>query len=231
MGERQDEDTNLRRELVRERLIDKAADLFATRGFSRTTMNDIAEGLGLSRSSLYHYFHNKEEILEELIEEQTIPHAKMLRSLLADDSLGSRERLVRAFSSSLLHKLTGNARFRVLDQIEFEMPERLALRHRRRKREILDLWCRLISDGASRAELRRVDPRMAAFALLGISNWTAWWFSPSGKLSAEAVATAMIDIALNGLASRSEGAEPAASLDDAIERLKADVLRLEELAR
>lgn len=225
------DESNLRKELVRERLVDTAAELFSRRGYSRSTMNEIAEALGLSRSALYHYFRNKEEILEALIEEQTSPHAESLRSIMADARLDALGKLREALHQSILHKLTANARFRVLDQIEFEMPEPYANRHRRRKREILDLWSRLVEAGTEAGDIRGVDPRMAAFALLGISNWTAWWFQPSGKLSAAQVADSLVDIALNGLSGHGRAPKSPPSIDAAIERLKADLHELERLAR
>jgi AcrR family transcriptional regulator len=224
-------DANPRKDLVRDRLIDTAAELFATRGYSRTTIHAIAEKLGLRRSSLYHYFRNKEEILDALIEQQTIPHAETLKTLLADSSLAGLDKLHRAFTSSVLHKLTASARFRVLDQIEFEMPEQQAKEHKRRKREILKLWSQLISEGIASGELRPVDSRMAAFALLGISNWTAWWYQTSGKLTAEEVATSLVEIGLFGLARQAGARSDAISLGAAIERLKSDIKQLERLTK
>jgi AcrR family transcriptional regulator len=224
-------DANPRKDLVRERLIETAAELFATRGYSRTTIHDIAEELGLRRSSLYHYFRNKEEILDALIDQQTIEHAQTLKVLLADKALTGTERLRRAFTRSVLHKLTASARFRVLDQIEFEMPDKQAREHRRRKREILDLWSQVISQGIAAGELRPVDPRMAAFALLGISNWTAWWYQPSGKLTPEEVANALVEVGLFGMAQQGGARRDPNSLGAAIERLKLDLKQLERLAK
>ncbi len=224
-------EANPRKDLVREHLIEKAADLFARRGYSRTTIHDIAEELGLRRSSLYHYFRNKEEILDALIDQQTIEHAETLKALLAEKSLKAAEKLERAFTRSIQHKLTASARFRVLDQIEVEMPEKQAREHRRRKREILELWSQLISEGVTAGELRAVDSRMAAFALLGISNWTAWWYQASGKLSPDEIAGALVEIGLFGLVRQDDAEKDANSLGSAIERLKADVKRLERLAK
>ncbi|HTZ01593.1 MAG TPA: TetR/AcrR family transcriptional regulator [Xanthobacteraceae bacterium] len=224
-------DANPRKDLVRERLIDTAAELFARRGYSRTTINDIAKELGLRRSSLYHYFRNKEEILDALIDQQTIEHAETLKNLLTDKSIKDIDKLHKAFTRSVLYKLTASARFRVLDQIEFEMPEKQAHEHRRRKREILELWSRLITEGIAAGELRPVDARMAAFALLGISNWTAWWYQKSGKLKPEEVAQALVEIGLYGIVRPEEDQKDARSLGAAIDRLKFDIRQLERLAR
>jgi hypothetical protein len=72
---------------------------------------------------------------------------------------------------------------------------------------------------------------MAAFALLGISNWTAWWYQASGKLRPEEVAGALVEIGLFGLVRQDDAKNDPNSLGSAIERLKADVKRLERLAK
>src|SRR5205823_1414823 len=61
---------NVRNQLVREKLIDTAAELFVANGYRQTSINDIAHTLGLRRSSVYHYFQNKEQILEALVEQE-----------------------------------------------------------------------------------------------------------------------------------------------------------------
>lgn len=223
---------NPRKTLVRNQLIDKAAELFATRGYARTTMNDIAEELKLKRSSLYHYFRNKEEILDALIEEQTIAPTQMLKGLIERRSGTAIEKIREALVQSILRKLSESARFRVLDQIEFEMPEKQATRHRQMKRAVLDLWSQLISKGIAAGELRKLDTRMAAFALLGITNWTAWWYSPGGKLTPEQIATAMTDIGLFGLAAnREEAQEPEGRVGAIIDALKEQIESLEKLTK
>ena len=49
-------------------ILDAAFRAFATYGYRRTTMDDIAQGVGISRSALYLHFRNKEDILRSLAE-------------------------------------------------------------------------------------------------------------------------------------------------------------------
>lgn len=53
---------------TRERLIEVARELFATKGIEATTMNDIALQSGKGRRTLYTYFRSKEEIYFAVIE-------------------------------------------------------------------------------------------------------------------------------------------------------------------
>lgn len=49
----------------------KSFDLFAHKGYSSITMRDLAQGLGVSTGTLYHYFPSKEALFWQLVEEQT----------------------------------------------------------------------------------------------------------------------------------------------------------------
>jgi AcrR family transcriptional regulator len=55
----------------RKELIFKSFDLFAEKGYAAITMRQIAQGLGVSTGTLYHYFPSKEALFEQLIQELT----------------------------------------------------------------------------------------------------------------------------------------------------------------
>ena len=54
------------REEKRESVFDAAGDVFASYGFRRTSMNDIAKAAGISRPALYLMFENKEDLFRQL---------------------------------------------------------------------------------------------------------------------------------------------------------------------
>ncbi|WP_419993759.1 TetR/AcrR family transcriptional regulator [Streptomyces boninensis] len=51
----------------REEILDKALEIVATAGYSRTTVRELAEGVGLSQTGLLHYFGSKEELFKEIL--------------------------------------------------------------------------------------------------------------------------------------------------------------------
>lgn len=204
---------NSRKRLVRDEVINKAAELFAARGWSRTNFNEISQELGLSRSALYHYFRNKEEILEALIADQSAATNVAIKALIADRSLSASERVREAIRLGVERKLTGGARFRLLDQIEFELPEALAEKLRRNKRSVLELWTKMISDGIKAGEFRNIDARIAAFAVIGMSNWTAWWYSPDGRKGPEEIADLIADFGVRGLTTNSSASSNAQAME------------------
>ena len=66
----------------------------------------------------------------------------------------------------------------------------------------------------------------AAFALLGMSNRTAWWYSPSGRKSPEEIADAIADLGVRSLVRHDRGRN-ASTIQDAIRTLQEDLQALE----
>jgi AcrR family transcriptional regulator len=191
--------TTPRRELVRQELMTKAAEVFEKKGYGQATILDVAQAMQLSRSALYHYFKSKEEILEALVEEHTEATAEKLEQRFSGTSSSTVEQL-RELLSNLIHgRMTGGARVRVLDQLATEMSGPVKQKFEHARRRILDLYTRIIQRGVDTGELRPLDARTAALAILGVASWTSWWYSPKGRKSPEELAEALIDIALHGI--------------------------------
>ncbi|MGF1489125.1 MAG: TetR/AcrR family transcriptional regulator [Prochloraceae cyanobacterium] len=55
----------------RKELLMKSFDLFAEKGYGSASMRQIAQGIGVSTGTLYHYFPSKEVLFEQLIDEIT----------------------------------------------------------------------------------------------------------------------------------------------------------------
>lgn len=49
-------------ERQRHRIIEQALDLFSAKGYHRTHVSDITEGLGISKGTFYLYFRNKHDL-------------------------------------------------------------------------------------------------------------------------------------------------------------------------
>ena len=55
------------RRYMRRRILEEATKKFSEKGAQKTSMNDIAEALGVSKPVIYQHFSGKEELLEEVI--------------------------------------------------------------------------------------------------------------------------------------------------------------------
>jgi AcrR family transcriptional regulator len=51
----------------RERIVERAADLFAERGVAGTSLDEVLAAAGAGKSQLYHYFHGRDELVEAAV--------------------------------------------------------------------------------------------------------------------------------------------------------------------
>jgi AcrR family transcriptional regulator len=223
------EQTTPRKELVREEFLTRAADVFERKGYAQTTIQDVAQALELSRSALYHYFRSKDEILEALVLEHTEHAAEQMEQRLARRDGSPSEQLRELLSNSINGRMTGGARLRVLDQLAAEMPADIKQKFDHGRRRVLDLYTRLIQKGIDAGELRPLDARTAALAILGIASWTSWWYSPAGRKSPEELAGLLVDIAFNGISQPVGSAKAAPNPRELLRSLKRDIAQLEKL--
>jgi AcrR family transcriptional regulator len=212
--------TNPRKELVREQLIDIAAQLFDSKGYAQTSINDIARAIGLGRSAVYHYFRNKEEIVAALVEAEALTPSHQLQELIEQADLTATERLRRAIVNGIKRRLGSGSRFILLARLEAQIPDELGPIYNKGRRDIFDFYVRCISDGIASGEFREVDPKIAAFGVIGMANWTSRWYSPSGSRSPEEIGEIIADLALHGLAARDSVVQDNAGIRSALRQMR-----------
>jgi len=75
------------KEEARRRILTAARAVFAEKGWDQTSMDDIAQRLGVSRGGLYLYFHNKDEIFSAITKEGEELVGELLRNSFSKTGL------------------------------------------------------------------------------------------------------------------------------------------------
>jgi AcrR family transcriptional regulator len=218
----------VRRELVENELLERAADLFAERGFNGTSLQDVADTMGMTRPAIYHYFESKEALLTALVEGLTEGRAAQLAAIRRRTDLSSAEKLRAATTLMATQMARHPARFRLLIQGEADLPEHLASKNNKAKRDVLAHVVAIIDEGVRSGVFRARDPRLAAFAILGMCNWIAWWFKPQSPLSVETVAEEFAHMAALSLQT-DRGSADGGGIAGTFKTIKDGLARLEVL--
>ncbi|MDQ4118888.1 MAG: TetR/AcrR family transcriptional regulator [Actinomycetota bacterium] len=193
-----------RRELVENELFEQATRLFAERGFAGTSLQDIADALGITRPALYYYVKSKDELLARLVTEVTDGPLNELNDLVAREGRDPVATLRGVVEVIVRRRTTQPARFRLLIRSEAELPDELTAAYAESRRAVLKVIAGVIDDGVRAGVFRPVDARVAALGVLGMCNWVAWWFNPDREGGrkpddADAVALQFADMAVGAL--------------------------------
>jgi TetR/AcrR family transcriptional regulator, cholesterol catabolism regulator len=181
-------------------VIAAAARLFQEKGYEATSIQDIADELGILKGSLYYYIDTKEDLLFAIIQEV---HETALEGLEASRKVdGNALVKIRAFVfNQVMHIATHVERAGVFFQ-DFRSlsPDRRALIIE--ERDVYERFLRdLIEQGQREGVIcPDIDPKFAALAILGTFNWMYQWYRPSGERTPDEIATIFADFLLPTLA-------------------------------
>ena len=174
------------------------AQIILRKGYDATSVNDIANALGMTKAGLYHYINGKKELLfdimnfglGELDEEVTEP-AKAISDPAA------RLRFIVHAHARLVTRGQGAITILVDEITALTPPQQRKITQR--KRAYFDFLRGTLNELKAAGELQDVDTTAATFSLLGMINWLSRWFRQGGALTEEQAAEQIVRIALHGL--------------------------------
>lgn len=177
-----------------------AARLFRQNGYERTTVRELAEAVGLSSGSLFHYFRNKEEILVAVMAngiESVTQEGRELMARLPDpaDRLAG---LFRLHMASLIRGVGGDAMHAMIYEWRSLSPAA-----RQPIQALSDayeqLWHQAIDDAVASG---LIDGEAAIIRkhVLGGMNFSVRWYHPEGRLSPDELIEHMLRAALPNVA-------------------------------
>jgi AcrR family transcriptional regulator len=179
-------------------ILDTAAELFATRGYDRTTMADIGDAVGLGKGGLYHYVTTKDDLLADL-QESILAPLVTVSQVVVSLPISATARL-RLLSEILLtvqfdHLHQSRLLLAELRRLEGERQERFLAR-----RAAYDaLFQQVITDGVAAGEFRQTDVSVARLTFIGMHSYTSVWLDPSGPMDARQLSAFFCDVFVDGL--------------------------------
>ena len=188
-------------------ILDDAARLFYNKGYDQASIRDLASLSGMSPSTIYHHFRNKQEIAFQVIRRFMVNFNEALLPVVRDssrpvlDRLDDTVRLHLEISDQRLPELLRMQSFRdiLADDQEREIA-RLA-------RDYHDGVKDLIRQGCARGELTVSDATLVTMGILDMLNGVRAWFDHAGKLSLAEVVRAYTEIVRRTVGAPTSGAE------------------------
>ncbi len=189
---------------MRARILRASAALFYQQGFDRTTMQEIARAVGLTKGSLYHYIRSKQALLYEIVQhtiDRSLPDLERIAAAPLPAAVRLRE-AVRLHILTLVGDHDNVACF--VEEWRSLAPE-YRDSHMASRDRYEALFRRIVDDGIASGEFAPTDVRLAGFAVLGMVNWMVRWYRPDGRHSAEEIAARFGDYAVGALQDRRGG--------------------------
>ncbi|MDO6966650.1 TetR/AcrR family transcriptional regulator [Rhizobium alvei] len=184
---------------VRDDIIEKAASMFAKRGYAATSIGDIAEACDCSKSRLYHYFDSKEAILLDMLNTHVDKLLWSCRHSLYgfQDPVERFQQLTRFFLE--VYAVSRDQHVVLLTCLDFLAPENqkeLIAKQRELIAYVRDILLQLRPDMADDMSMAHVDTML----FFGMINWTYTWYRANGAVSPEQLADRTVELFTKGYA-------------------------------
>jgi len=172
--------------------------MFCERTFHGTTLQDIAQEVGMLKGSLYYYITSKEKLLADII--TTAVHS-LYEGLwrVENANLEPAERI----REIICEHVKFNASFKEAGTLFLMERHILATMQMPEVDQILERRDRLLADALNEAvangAYRPLDIRLTSLSILGLCNSLLFWYRPDGRLGYEEIARSFADIVHSGL--------------------------------
>ena len=176
-------------------ILARAAELFARRGYTAASMNEVAAACAVSKATLYHYMRDKHALLAQIAGEHVARLEALVREVKALKLAPAEEldTLIRRFTGAYAD---AQHEHRVLtEDVKFlRSDERAAVESGQRR--VVAAFAHAIA--RMRPELAPLATPLAML-LFGMINWTFTWMKPGGALTHDTLAPIAAGLFFGGL--------------------------------
>lgn len=194
-------------EAGRMEVLQAAATVFTERGFTATSVDDIAEVLGSTKGRIYHYYRSKADIFLDLLMLAMQDLLERIQPIAARTDLPPDERLEAAARMHAVVMMTQSATSRVAVQgTEMHLMQDAGAKQREAleafvamRDEYEQYFADIVGEGVEAGVFREVEPRLAAKPVLGALNWINMWYRPRDLSDVDRIADEFATFVVNGL--------------------------------
>ena len=183
----------------RQEVMDVAARIFSEKGYEATSIQEIAEEVGILKGSLYYYIDTKEDLLFGVIQEAYDAALGVIEDLEQRDggALELIDALVRrhaeVFSKTFVQSSVFFREFRALSPARQETI-----------REAADVYSRFLNSQIRRGQRSGeidsgINPRLATIGIIGMMNSMSFWYRPDGPATAAQIGGEFSRLVIGGL--------------------------------
>ena len=181
--------------IKRRSILEEAVQQFFDNGYDATSVDSIAEALGVTKQFIYSRFASKVEILIAICRAGAAAANRTVEysATLNDDPATRLAKIISFFvQTQIEHRLEVALYFREAKSLPPDESHAIDIS----KRNFHRMLCAVLEDGRDRGIFEFEDTSLAASALGGMASWAFFWFQPEGRWVAETVARQLAALAL-----------------------------------
>lgn len=182
----------------KQEILTVCARLFRKRGYSATSMRDIADAVGIKAASIYNHISSKQEILRILLLDIATRFTKGMSEIKSSDQ-SAEEKLKQLIDLHVQLTLDHTDAIALIagEWVHLEEPDKSAYTSLRDHYE--DDFKSIIEEGKSQNVFGDVDTELMAFSILSTLRWLYSWYSRNRQYDGEKLKKQIEEILLRGV--------------------------------
>lgn len=181
-------------------LLTEAAILFNQKGYSATSLDEIAEKLSITKTAIYHYVKNKNDLLYQCY----------LRSIESTEQCYKKADVTGVTGlQKMVHYLqldaeSGPVTMTPLTELDSLKDTDIRKEFEERLKTCEAIFIGFIEEGIKDGSITDCDPELTMKFILGSSRWMMKWYSPDDGRDLPEIVGLFLQFILNGLVPRKE---------------------------
>ncbi len=178
-------------------VLSASSALFASKGYERATVRDVAQATGMSLAGLYYYFKGKEELLFQIqfrVFQSLCENLRKIMKKETDPPACLRCMIKMHFNYFIRHMDDLKVCSREIESLDGGFYQKVA----DKRKEYFDLTQSIFEKISTTSGSSSADSRLAALYLFGTLNWIYQWYRPGRDPDAGEMASQLSGIYLNG---------------------------------
>jgi AcrR family transcriptional regulator len=222
------ESASVRRHHVADDILTRSAALFDQLGYGSTSLQDIADAVGVARSSIYHYFPSKEQILATLVDRASDQREAIVSEIgaMTTGPLARLDELLFSLGRTIASNPIG---LRLALNEGASLPAAVQQRSIRSRRQMFELLASILEAGVDSGEVRPLDARQAAATIIAALSGLQYGDVGGVHMDPPVAARQLTRMITDGI--RQAPDRRVSTLADALDRLRADLDVVEHQVR
>lgn len=182
----------------REEIVEASARLFKEKGYTATTMREIAERVGIEAASMYNHIKAKDELLNEICFRVSDAYISQLTDIenKIKSPLDKLKELVRLHIRIVFEDPNG---ITVANNEWKHLPEKSLVRFKEARRNYEQRFAKIIEQGIEQGLIHDINVSVALFTILSAVRWVELWYRPDRGISPKMLEDNIISLLMNGL--------------------------------
>ena len=180
----------------RDEILSEAARLFRRKGYSGTSMQDIASEVGILKGSIYYHFKSKDEIFREVLQKGISPVLKKAEFIYGNKST-PREILRQLIENHVNYIINNDYSLVIFSQEKEKISDKQTRDYVLSRNRYEKIFKDVLAEGIKAGDFPQVDVSLTVLAILGMCNSIIQWYNPAGRNSSAEITAHMAHLTMD----------------------------------